>query len=509
MEALTCPKCGAPLQANLNACPYCRVGLTGGTSRAIEPHSEPEPAPAVELPPGWTLFQDRWLGFSIARPPGWEVSTFNGQTTVRGDPVGFTSVAIAPFSSPTPTTAQGVALQFVNLGRQVMQNFQAWQQGNVSPDSNRISLRTRATRFGQVIEGIYNILVEGQNCIISGYNAPPETLAQIGHLMAKILTSFRTTGQQLPRQTVREPMEDAFVMQIPSGWIFRAGVNRNNIGGAGTLQFSAGRDPQSSVMVSMPTYTWAFIEPMMSLFSFPGGYPSLGYLPASKFVPKVVMEQVRKLHRDVQLVSVIERPDLAELNQWDLARSGYPLGTFETSVAMLDIIYSENGVRYREKSRVGVMRQPGQAMWSAIIDMVYRAPERELESWEPVLTGSFNSLKVNPQWQAGERGLAQNYINNAQADIRRRQAQISQTLSETSDIVANSYWNRQATYDRISEMQSNTTLDLQNVASTDGDVYKVPNGYDRYWVDGLGTVYGGSWLTQPDLNWKPLEPTGI
>jgi hypothetical protein len=391
----------------------------------------------------------------------------------------------------------------------VTQNFQAWQQGNTAPDSNRITLRTRATRFGQALEGIYNILVEGQNCIISGYSAPPETLAQIGHLMAKILASFRTGGQQIPRQAVREPTEGAFVMQVPSGWVFRAGVNRNNIGGAGSLQFSAGRDPQGSVSVSMPTYTWAFVEPMMSLFSFPTGYPSLGYMPASKFVPKFVLEQARKLHRDIQLVSAIERPDLAEIGQWELARSGYPLGTFETSTAMMDVIYTENGVRYREKSRVGVMRQPGQGMWNALIDLVYRAPENELERWEPVLTGCFNTLQINPQWQAGERGLAQNYINNAQADIRRRQAQISQTLSETSDIISNSYWNRQATYDRISEMQSNVTLGLQNVASESGDVYKVPNGYDQYWVDGLGNTFGGSWLTQPELNWQPLNPTGI
>ncbi len=508
MEALTCPKCGAPVQAGMNACPYCRVGLAGGVA-TDKPAGRPEPAPQVELPQGWTLFQDAWLGFTVAHPPGWEVTTFQGQTTIKGDPVGYTSAGIAPFTNPTPTTAQAVAAKFVALGRQVMQNFQAWQQGNVSPDSNRITIRTRAVRYGQPIEGIYNILVEGQNCIISGYNAPPDTLAQLGHLMAKILATFRTTGQQMPRQMVREPMEGAFTLQIPAGWAFRGGVNRNNVGGAGSLQFSVGRDPQGTVMVSMPSYTWAFTEPMMSFFAFPTGYPSLGFMPASKFIPQTVMGQARQVHRDVQLVSAIERPDLSEISQWELARSGYPLGTFETSVAMMDVVYTENGLRLREKSRVSVMRQPGQPMWNALIDMVYRAPEVELESWEPVLTGSFNTLQINPQWQAGERGLAQNYINNAQADIRRRQAQISQTLSETSDIITNSYWNRQATYDRISEMRSNATLGLQDVASSSGDVYKVPNGYDRYWVDGLGTIYGGSWLTQPDINWQPLEPTGI
>ena len=508
MEALTCPKCGAPLQVGMNACPYCRVGLVPGTQPAAEPVETLHPG-AVELPPGWQTFTDPWFGFTIAHPPGWEVSTLLGQTTIRGDPVGFTSAAIAPFTSPAPTTARAVAMQFVTLGRQTMPDFQAWQQGNAAPDSNRVTIRTRGTRFGQALEGIYNVLVEEQSCIISGYCAPPQTLQQLGGIMAKILATFHPTGQQMPRQMVQDPTEGSFTVQIPAGWGFQGGVNRNNPNRVGAMQFSTGRDAQGTVMASMPNSTWVFVEPVMAMFSFPGFYPAMGYMQASRLVTKMMLGQVQKMHPGAQLVSCSERPDLAELSQWELARSGYPPGMFETSVAMMDVVYSENGVRLREKSRVSTMRQPGQSMWNALIDVSYRAPEAEMETWEPVLTGCLSSFQVNPQWQARERGMIQGYINNAQADIRRRQAQISQTLSETSDIISSSYWNQQATYDRISEMRSNAILDVQNVAAPSGDVYKVPNGYDQYWIDGLGNMYGGSWLTQPDINWQPLNPTGI
>ncbi len=513
MEALTCPKCSAPLQHGMKFCPYCRVGLTGmpeaGDLPANSSFSGPSASREIPVPAGWVQFSDPWFGFQLAHPPGWEVSTLQGQTTIKADPVGFVSAAIAPFHSPNPTSARQVAQQFVSLLSQRLQGFQSWQQGNVAQDSNRLTIRVKANRFGQWLEGIYNILVENQNCIISGYTAPAQALAQQGPVMAQILSTFRTTDQPLPRQTVREPMEGAFTLQIPAGWTFQAGVNRNNIGGAGSLHFSSGRDPQGTVMVSMPSYTWIFMQPVMSFFSFPTGYPSLAFMPASQFAQQVVLTQIRQIRRDVQLVRVDERPDLSEYNQWELLRSGYPLGTFETSVAMLEAVYSENGVRYREKSRVGVMRQPGQPMWNALMDMVYRTPETEMATWEPVLTGCFNSIQINPQWQAGERGLAQNFINNSQADIHRRQMQISQTLSETSDIITNSYWNRQTSYDRISEMRSNATLGVQNVVSGAGETYKVPNGFDQYWVDGLGNLYGGSWLSQPDINWQPLNPTGI
>ena len=511
MEALTCLKCGAPLQVGLTACPYCRVGLAGMPSAGPQPVSTEQPRPPqspAEIPSGWVAFEDRWNGFTLAHPPGWEVLTFQGQTMVRADPAGLTAASIAPFHWPAPVTARQLAQQYINqASRAIGQSFQAWLQGNTAPDSNRVTLRIRAVRFGQPVEGIYNILVEGTSCIASGYQAPPQQLAQMGPLMAQILAAFRTAAP-MPRQTVREPGEGAFTIQIPEGWGWRAGVDRNNIGGSGKLQFSAASDAQGSVMASMPNYTWMFTDMGISFFTFPTGVPSLRFAPASQFIPQVILPQLRRTRPDVQVVKVVERPDWAEYNQFDLLQNGYLPGMFDVSTALMEVVYTENGQRLREKSRVNTLRQKGQPMWNAVMDLTYRAWDEEYASLEPVLEGSLFSLQVNPQWKAGERGLAQNFINNAQADIHRRQMEISRTLSETSDIITNSYWSRQATYDRISAMRSNATLGVQNVASSSGEEYKVPNGYDQYWVDGLGNLYGGSWLSQPDLNWQPLTPTG-
>jgi hypothetical protein len=517
MEALECPKCGAPLQVEMTACPYCRVGLVPSRPTAqaqpeqpvqpAEPEEPAQPAP-VEVPQGWVVHRDPWNGFTLAHPQGWEVLTFAGQTSVRADPNGLTSANLNPFSWPTPVTAQQLAQQYINLCSRSLQNFQAWQQGNVSLDSNRVTLRLRATRYGQALEGIYNILAEGSNCIISGYQALPQHLAQAGPVMAQILSTFRT-AERMPRQVVQEPMEGAYRVMIPEGWGWRGGVDRNNIGGSGRTQFSTGRDAQGTVMAAVPNYQWNYMDGFGGFFPMPGSPPSMRFMPAAQFIQQVLVKQMRQYHPDVQVESVVERLDWAEYSQFDLARNGYMPGMFDVSVAIITAVYTENGLRLREKSRVGVMRQRGIPMWSAIMDMTYRAPENEFAGWEPVLAGIVFSQEINPQWKAGERNLAQNYINNGQADIRRRQAEISRTLSETSDIISNSYWNRQASYDRISEMRSNATLGVQNVASDSGDMYKVPYGFDRYWADGLGNLYGGSWLSQPDINWTPLAPTGI
>jgi len=114
---------------------------------------------------------------------------------------------------------------------------------------------------------------------------------------------------------------------------------------------------------------------------------------------------------------------------------------------MMETSYDENGVRIRQKSRVNTQRQRSNLftgatpMWMAGLDVYYRAPEAEFSTWEPVLSGLLDSMKMNPAWQMAERQRMQNQIMTTQMDTSRRLRQISQTLSETSDIINNSYWN--------------------------------------------------------------------
>ena len=367
------------------------------------------------------------------------------------------------------------------------------------------------------MDGLYNILVEGANAIISGYEAPAAGIAQRSAVMAQILSSFRTT-LRMPRQSAREPGEGAFTVTLPAGWIFQGGVNRNNIGGSGLAQYSIGIDPAGRVMAAMPSYQWSYMDSGgFNPFGSFGGPQALPYMPAEQFCMRNIAPWMQSFQSGFKVEAVVGRPDLAELSLAELAQSGYPPGSFEASVATIETSYDENGLRLRQLSRVSTLRQrsnPGlfggaAPIWQAALDIYYRAPQAEFKTWEPVLSGIVDSLALNPAWQAGEQRLAQNYIANSQSDIQRRTRQISQTLSETSDILTSGYWNRHANDERYSEMRQNAMMGVQNVASSSGEEYKVPLSFDRYWADGLGNLYGGSWMAQPDLNWKPLDPTGI
>ena len=208
-----------------------------------------------------------------------------------------------------------------------------------------------------------------------------------------------------------------------------------------------------------------------------------------------------KPHTKVE--SIVDRPDLSDLFVQELAKSGYPVGDLRGDGG-------DHGNLLRGKWRPHQADIPGEhpttageyvhrpdAVLDGLLDVYIRAPFAEMAVWKPVLEGIRGIFKMNPTWQAMENQRMQGQIRATQADMHNRLNQISQTLRETSDIVTNSYWNRQAVYDHISEQRSDVMRGVQNVASSSGDVYKVPNGYDQYWMDGLGNFYGGSWLTQP------------
>ena len=341
---------------------------------------------------------------------------------------------------------------------------------------------------------------------------------------AEAISTFRTAAM-MPRQKVQEPSEGAYQVSLPVGWGFQAGINRNTLSGVGTPQYSAAYGLQNQFMTAQLSVQFAYQDMMGALFAGFSGYEIAKFAPADQYCVKTLAKNLAKGQKNFRLEAVTPRSDLADVEDSILLQSGYPAGAFETSMAVIETTYEENGIRLRQRMRVGTQRQvkplnmfmPPSSIWTAMLIHSYRAPDNgEIDAWEPVLCGILDTVQVNPNWQnyeqqrvAMEQQRVQNYIANAQADMANRRAQISQTLSDTSNLITSSYWDRQASYDHISQQNSNAMMNVQNVASDSGDVYQVPNGFDQYWVDGLGNLMGGSWMAQPDINWKPLNPTGV
>ncbi len=494
MQAVSCPRCGAPVQQEAAACPYCRTGL----------------APDSKSPDEWVQYRDDWSGFELLHPRGWSVETRKGSISVREDPAGITAAYYFP-SGIKSSGKLGEDARRLAAGIQAGDpSFQAWIPGNVPPDADQIPLKTRDLFLGREREGFLNLRRNGENLILSGYEVPSPAAAQQGPRMAKILSTIRPV-ERLPRRRYQEPAEGAFALLVPQDWEVKGMIDRSS--GGGLPAFNVTRPPLGLTSAGKPSSLWHFQEPQPGMYA---GYPSASHLPfmsSAQFCQQILAPWFSQSQAGFTIETIVERPDLAEGIILELVRAGYPRGSHETSVAIMETGYTEAGTKLRQKTRVNCTRMSnrltfGISGWTASIEGYYRAPEGEFPALEPTLCGILDSFAVDPAWEAAQVQRNLGMTRASQNDIHRRLGQISQTISETNDMIYEGYQHRQAVDDRMAEKRSDATLGVHSVESPTGEVYKVPDGYDRYWTNGLGDLYGGTLLSQPDAAWIPLVDKG-
>lgn len=494
MQAVSCPRCGAPLQEGATVCPYCRIGL----------------APDGFSPEGWVQYQDEWSGFALSHPPGWRVEARRGSISVREDPAGITVATIFPFNVKFSGDIHEVAKNLAAIIHIVDPSAQTWIPREVPPGAKQVALKTHDVRFGSERDGILNVRFNGQNIIVSGYAAPSQVAAQRSLWLARILSSFHPV-ERMPRQKFQEPLEGAFLLFYPQGWEVQGMVDRSS--GGGLPAFNVMRPPEGLASAGKPSYRWIYQEPAPGMFTGFDTTQRMPFMTATQFCQQVLAPWTSQSQVDFKVESVIDRPDISELFVQELMGAGYPRGSHQVSVAIMETSYVDNGARVRQKTQVTCTRMSSQLTfgipsWTASLDGYYRARYEEFSTLEPVLQGVLDSFTVSRAWEAAQVEQNLSRTRHSQMDIHRRLGQISQTISETNDMIYDGYKNRQAMEDRMAGQRSDATLGVHSVESPTGDVYKVADGYDQYWTNGLGDFYGGDLLTQPDVNWIPLGDKG-
>jgi hypothetical protein len=493
------------------------------SGRTQDSSAPPTGAPAAEpqvalppLPPGWVEQRNEWAGVRVAYPAGWRALCTGGTISVRQDPAGLAAASIQPVHLPMPMPAAQLARQWLESLRPFLPYLNAWEAPESAATDGRCVLRVQTQLYGQDLAGSYLISTHGQDGMISGFLAPRQQADAYVPTFQHILASFRPIPQ-MARAGHTEPSEGAFQVWAPQGWTAQPGLNRNNIGGSASQICTVRQDPAGLVCAVQPGLFWVFQEPNPLMWGMPSPYQNRPYEPAAKFSQGFLAQWMSQYNQGLRIETIEERPDLALRAGLEGIKAGVDPRTMEITAVHMLTSYNEGGRRMRQVSEVSVthprsqggffMPTPG-GLWMAFLTNYYRAPEEEFAGLEPVLQGVLDSMRVNPAWQQRELGRNQAYMAAQQQDIQRRQRQISQTLSETSDIVSQGYWDRQQVYDDLSHQWSNTILGYQDMTDNAGTVYNVPSGYDQYWKDGLGNVAAGGWLSDPGLGWTRLDPTG-
>jgi hypothetical protein len=419
--AAICPQCGAPLPLGARACPFCRVSFTQAVPGAPTSFPGIEPAELPPLPDGWTAYTNTWDGCCLGVPPGWRVVCSQGVVNVREDSTSLVSTTFQAVRLQAPMSASDFAQQWINTMRASLPDFTSTPAaGN---DASQVSLNVQAHVLNTLLTGSYTLSCSGQDAFISGYQCPQERAASLEDTFHTVQSSYRPL-EKIARQIHQEPSENAFNVWIPSGWQVKSGVNRSNPGGGAFISLDVTRDTAALVRASVPWVIWSFTEGLPGMWAAPGQVQSQAYMPAAQLCQAVILPWLSTYHQQLQLVEVIDRPDLLPYMANQFTAAGVNPQMLDLSAAMLVTSYVENSTTIQQVSRIMVQhpRNPmpfsnpmmSGSAWYAFMDSFYRAPQDEFTAVEPVLAGILDSVAVNPAWQQSQVRMNNSFMTGPQ-----------------------------------------------------------------------------------------------
>lgn len=218
---------------------------------------------------------------------------------------------------------------------------------------------------------------------------------------------------------VAEPREHAFTMLVPRGWIVEGGIFRvdpNVAGGTGNsieakCDIAVKSDAGGTVMLRrLPKIHYAD-GPMIPPTHGPGmNYNGMTVvrMPGWEEYLLYVFSQTRQVAAGVRVVQKEPLPKLAQVVSRlsePVARALMQVGvqppTYQAGFVIVE--YTENGRAYKELLyTVLVDARRSMGLWANDFTTAMRSPAAEVDRWKPVLDIVSNSVRLNPQWVAGE-----------------------------------------------------------------------------------------------------------
>jgi hypothetical protein len=310
-----------------------------------------------------------------------------------------------------------------------------------------------------------------------------------GFISLSSLLSAQLSDQMI-LQRIDEPVEKAFFILKPKGWLEEGGITRWDpirMGGAANaieakIDFKLKSDPAGTIQIHwlpdiyFADMTGSMVAGMFQEGSFYNGMPVLRKMDAPTFLQHHLFPY---LHPDIKVKTTETRllPEIEKLcYETDVAKQLQS----KYSSAVADFFYTENGVKYKERAFC-IIQDMGPytaGMWKNRSTVVIRAPEAFFDSWEPLFHEIGASVELNPQWIAGElRGQMQrgSTMIKTMQDVNRIGQEIQKGHAET-----NAKINHQA-YLNLTDQEDYINPHTQKLE-------RATNQWNHRWVDDLGNV---------------------
>jgi hypothetical protein len=312
---------------------------------------------------------------------------------------------------------------------------------------------------------------------------------------------------------------EAFRMLVPSDWIFTGGItwSFDNPGAPAAASFEVKNPNGNGAFQLLSAQSFFSTEDPSVLYIFPIGtkyygnevrpYPPLGSI---KTLENIIVPRFRGSVTNVQIVSEQTLTDVG-----DLLRAGLPAQQNTTlDAGKIRIEYMENSMQMEEEiycviesTTFKTFNYYNNTLWMADFLFSFKAQKGSLDTQYKLFQTMMYSFRVNPEWFNKYVQLI-NYLVLNQIQVIQSYGQLSQIISQTSNDISDMMWqsynDRNAAEDRMAEDFSNYMLGTDTYYDPiDQGTVKLPSGYSDAWVNGLG-----EYVLSNDVNYDPNVNSG-
>jgi hypothetical protein len=298
---------------------------------------------------------------------------------------------------------------------------------------------------------------------------------------------------------------EAFRVLIPCEWKFEGGIKwiLDNPGMPAVASFRIHNPNGLEELEGFPNQAFFWTDNPTQLQLFPVGSryfgsevcPIVGPVDALR---RIILPRFRGNVRDLRIVREEELPDLAK----SLGAATQSLPGLSTSAdgARLRIQYQRGG-KWMEEELYGLVESmsfPIRSMfgqftntnWYVDYLFSFKAEKEKLDANSKLFQTMATSFRVNPQWFNKYNQVVQYLIQKQIQHIRNLgelSRIISQTHNEISDMMMQSYNQRQDVYDRVAENFSHYVRGVdQYYNPVEQKPVELPSGYRQAWTNSLG-----------------------
>ena len=298
---------------------------------------------------------------------------------------------------------------------------------------------------------------------------------------------------------------EAFRLLIPSDWKFSGGIRwkLDNPGMPAVAGFRVSHPSNDDEIEVFPNQGFFWTTNQMLLQMFPAGSHYFGNVVRRPMaildaLQMIAVSQFRRGAKNLRVVGSQELPGLAK--SLDMRNQSQPGVSPTAHGGKLRIEYQREGV-WIEEELYGVIESytfPIQSMMGALTNTMwtlgylfsFKSQKGKLDSCAHLFQTVVSSFRLNPQWFSKYNQVVEYLIRRQIQQIRNAgelSRIISQTHNEVSDMMMQSYNERQSVYDRVAE---NFSQHIRGVDEYYNPVeerpVELPSGYNHAWVNGLG-----------------------